>query len=139
MSACVCGRSPVVARGMCNTCYRRNRYRQICYGKWQGAQLVSSVGSVRRLRALQAVGYRISDLSTELGSKTVESLVLGTREQVQWETAQCIAELFDRLHATEGPSRLARARARSKGWPPGRFWDLTQIDNPTAKPRGVAA
>lgn len=132
-----CGVKRVWARGMCNTCYSAHRRRMLAYGRWEPEVLVSGVGSTRRLRALVAMGWRISDLSDELGfghpRSTVADLVAG-REVVKASTAARVSEVYVRLRAVPGTSRLAAQRARAKGWATPTAWDAAGIDDESAVP-----
>lgn len=135
---CSCGRGQVWARGLCNTCYKRHRTRMRAYGRWDPEQLVSAVGSTRKLQSLAAIGYRVCDLSIGIGCShprsTVPALMCGDMRQVRASTACRIDEMWRRLQMTPGPSRLARRRAEAKKWAPPLAWDPDRIDDPAAEP-----
>lgn len=96
-----------------------------------------AIGVKRRIQALMAMGFTSEHLARELGVpdnlvrywyRKAKTVYIGTYENV--------AALFDRLEFTEGPSPLAKARARKKGWAPPLAWD-DNIDVSTAEPQGV--
>lgn len=93
-----------------------------------------ALGSVRRLRALVAIGYQVNQLAAALGSHLshVRLLLNGHTETVAARFARRIAETYDRLSMTPGTSERSRARAQRLGWAPPLAWD--DIDDPAAVP-----
>lgn len=105
-------------------------------GQLPAAQ-VDATGSHRRLQALQAIGYGRKELAALLGyaSPDHSSLSeLGFRPQVHREFAAQVAELYEGLCMTPGPSRSVRIRARNRGCQPPLAWDGVDMDDPTAEP-----
>lgn len=100
-----------------------------------GAQ-IPSAGTVRRLRALTASGYTASDLAQRLGMhfQVVSRIQRGGQPGVTVRIARAVADLFDQLQMTPGPSEHAKTRARQLGWALPLEWDEDAIDNPSAKP-----
>ena len=99
---------------------------------------VDITGTTRRLRALVAVGYPQSDLCARLGITAGNSTSLFHAEgRVLAGTALRVAELYDQLFMTAGPSQAARDRAHRLGWAPPLAWDEDTIDDPAARPDGV--
>lgn len=99
--------------------------------------LVDSTGSIRRLRALARIGYGGPQITESLGladSTALSSLYSGKAKYVTARRALAIADLFNKLEMTEGPSRVARQRATVKGWPLPLQWDEDTIDDPAAPP-----
>ena len=98
---------------------------------------VPIVGAVRRVRALQRIGWSAEHLSLHLGlsSKwlgvTLGSNQSGKISRANWER---IASLYDEFSMTPGPSELTKARAIKAGWAPPLAWDDETIDNPRALP-----
>lgn len=97
---------------------------------------VSSMGTLRRLEALRALGYSIMTISRECGisEKTLRNpWYRGTT--VHRTTAEAVAAVYDRLHmiVPEGPyaKRERRAAAR-RGFVPPLAWD--DIDDPDETP-----
>lgn len=84
-----------------------------------------------------AWGYSSFMIADELGvTQSVVSNWL-MRESVTSETASRVANLFDRLSTTPGPSKSAATRAKRKGWPLPMEWDDDEIDDPSAQPGGA--
>lgn len=101
---------------------------------------IPSVGTVRRLRALYAIGYSGAVLAAGLGydSDTVCRYLTGTKSLVRAFTARKVADMFDNLQVCPPPpSRSAsRAinRARKLGWAVPLAWPEDRIDDPSARP-----
>lgn len=96
---------------------------------------VDITGTTRRLQALVAIGYTQAELARRLGITSANSTALFHAEgQVLAVTARRVADLYDRLSMTSGPSQAARARARKLRWAPPLAWDDDTIDNPAAHP-----
>lgn len=120
-------------RGMCRGHYNAARKYSINRQRWCR---YDSVGTERRLRALIAIGYTQSALAGMLNihPSYITKLCSNTRRQVNADTAQAVAALYDRLSMTPGPSQRARSHAHRRGWQPPLAWDDDQIDNPAAGP-----
>ena len=130
-----CGR-PAKVRGMCKSHYAADRKRRELLGQW--IPRTASVGVTRRLRALNALGYSQQDLADRLGThySWICKLMSNSRQQVNPDTVTRIADLYNQLSMTPGPSERARRAARIKGWAPPLAWDDDTIDNPDATPDG---
>lgn len=103
--------------------------------------LIPSTGTVRRLRALHAIGYTGSTLAGMLGAghgDMVRVLLYGSQPKVRAATARRVAEIFRELQLKPvPPSRVtSRAinRAKSLGWALPLEWDEDAIDDPSALP-----
>ena len=96
---------------------------------------VDACGTVRRLRALVAIGWTQNELCARIGVMPTNGcqLFLGNRDYVVAATAKRVAEVFDELSMTPGPSQRSRNRARQNRWAPPLAWD-DDIDNPDATP-----
>lgn len=95
---------------------------------------IPSVGTHRRLHALMAIGWRLTDIGAELGMSGQAVTSYLQRDTVQATSAVAVAELFNRWQLTPGPSDVARDRAQRKGWHPPLAWDEDTIDDPKAQP-----
>ncbi len=97
---------------------------------------VPSVGTVRRLRALSALGYSPTALGKRLAMAVgvVRELLEGGHTAVDVRTARRVAALFEELQMQPGPSAAARQSAAERGWAPPLAWDEHSIDNPAAEP-----
>jgi hypothetical protein len=104
--------------------------------------LVPSVGTVRRLRALAAIGWTLPEVAAAAGwtLPNLCDLVSSTNGQVTVRTARMVAALYERLSMTPpaGPGAArARARAGRRGWVPPLAWNEGAIDDPKARPHGM--
>lgn len=118
-----------------------NRYLQL-----SGAPAtVPSLGTVRRIQALQAIGYSQPDIAAESGvdlDTLRNPLLRGTT--VYSTTAARIAAAYERLCETPAPpsrnASYARTTARRSGWPPPGAWldidDPSEVPDPGWKPYG---
>lgn len=124
----------------CQEC-RDARRRYDRAHRLHGHGLVDSLGTVRRLRALSAIGWSQSYLAARLGKATsaVHILVVGRHDRVQRRIADAVAALYDELSMTPGPSEYARTTARRNGWAAPLAWDEDAIDQPDARPQGMAS
>lgn len=102
--------------------------------------LVPAVGTIRRLRALIAIGYHNAFLAERIGCgrKHLTSIIRGEHERCTAGVARRVDTLFHELQLTPAPnhplSRQARGRAKKSGWPPPLAWDEETIDDPTVEP-----
>jgi transcriptional regulator with XRE-family HTH domain len=100
--------------------------------------LIDPAGTRRRLRALAALGWPQRELAERLGMTKSAVGQLGVRHgRVNQATAGRIAELYEALCMTIGPSKRARDRAARNRWAPPLAWAEGTIDNPDAKPIAV--
>lgn len=105
----------------------------------RGPTMIPSVGSVRRLQALMAIGWRQEDIARAGGWKSKQCIQGVFRYPVvRPETARRIDEVFRALCMKPGPSQNIREYASRKGYVPPLAWD--DIDRDPApvetKPRG---
>jgi hypothetical protein len=136
MSHCTRCSQPRVARGLCKHHYAQHRYAMISRGQWTGR--VDSTGTARRLQALVALGYPQTYLWDRLTGdakrQNCHHLLMQARPTVNARTARKVAELYDELSMTPGPSDRSRRKAVYRGWAPPLAWDEDEIDNPEAHP-----
>jgi len=100
--------------------------------------LVSATGTVRRMRALVAIGYSARRLEQLLGlSKTTVYFLTSRpdrRPLVSAATRTAVVRLYDRLSMTPAPpsrsATIARNHATREGWLPPLAWDDDTIDSP---------
>ncbi|QIS13642.1 hypothetical protein [Nocardia arthritidis] len=94
---------------------------------------VPVIGAQRRLRALVAIGYPQAHLARELGLQpgNMGPLMHGDRSITVRRHRQ-IAEVFERLQMTPGPSQAARDYAHRRQWALPLQWDEDSIDDPNA-------
>lgn len=102
--------------------------------------LVPNVGTLRRLRALIALGYTNERIAAEMGMPRdhFTRLLDGSRTRCLAGTARRAADVFARLEETEPPdthaARRARTRAQRRGWLPPIVWNPDTIDDADAQP-----
>lgn len=97
----------------------------------------SHIGIQRRVQALAVMGWRQIDLAALLNTTQSQIHILSTRRAtaVTSGTATRVAELYERLCMTPGPSNQATAKALRRGWSPPLAWE--NIDDPTETPAQV--
>lgn len=98
---------------------------------------VSTVGPQRRIRALQTLGYSRKRLAEYLGYAAPSPASLSPvfwRNRIRRELAEHIAQLYERLCMTPGPSERTRLRARSTGYASPLAWEGHNLDDPTDEP-----
>ena len=109
------------------------------------AARVDATGTVRRLRALVAIGWSQNQLADRIGwtPTNFSTLIAGTRTQVAHQTATRVRALYEHLwdqHPPEAgrgrqdPAARARRYAAQRGWGPPLSWDDDTIDDPAAEP-----
>lgn len=93
-------------------------------------QLVSALGTVRRLQALAAAGHPRGALADRLGIApgNATRLFADTTIRVTAATARKVAALFEELKTTPGPSARAVNDGRRNHWPLPADLDLAAID-----------
>lgn len=130
----------------CRTAHRldrRARRRLIAYGRWQ--RFVPSVGTSRRLQALQTRGWTLHALGRHLGTTATAVMHLrdGKFDVTRVDVAERVRAAYDELWDVAPPSatrweRAAATRARSlaaeRGYLPPLAWDDDLIDDPDARP-----
>lgn len=91
-------------------------------------RLVDGTGTVRRIRALWAMGWRSADIAARCGwgsPQAISELAQPTtaRRGVFLGTAETVARVYDELCMTPGPSDMTRRRAVRNGYAPPLAWD----------------
>lgn len=77
-------------------------------------------------------GHSLGEVGRQLGITQQAVTQILSQESVAAQTAVKVADLFERLHMTVGPSSRARNYALRRGWHPALAWD--DIDNPDEAP-----
>jgi hypothetical protein len=98
--------------------------------------LVDPLGTRRRIQALMALGWTQSAIASTAGvsSVTVIDRLIRQVKQVRTSTAKQIADAYEQMSMTLGPSAVTRARAQRHGYPTPLCWD--NIDDPDEIPAG---
>jgi hypothetical protein len=131
----------------CDTCPKcrartnaARNYRLKAYGRWT-PYVVDATGTRRRIQALLALGWTLTDLGRRLGvtNRAIGHYSCGARREVLAGTARDVATLYDQLSMQPGPSAITRRRARQAGWHRPLCWDDDLIDDPTFQPVGCCS
>lgn len=123
---------------------RHRRYQYLRRVKSNGGQPLTQpgVGTVRRVKALCAIGWTQGELAARLGvtRSRVSNIIRNTRGVVLIDTARKVADLYDELSMVVPVGReatRARKQAAAKRWAPPLAWDDETIDDPKARPVGL--
>lgn len=95
-----------------------------------GARRVRNVGTARRLQALAANGWSLSEIARRRGTSTAALCTTLRHRTVTVDVARDVRELYRELAEQPGPSARARNRALAHGWAPPAMWDEDTIDDP---------
>lgn len=93
-------------------------------------------GTMRRVRALAALGWSSADIAeaAKVSRSTVAEIMRGGRKTVQAETAEAVAAVYRELGMRWAPKSreadLVRMHAQERGWPTPAAWDEHLIDLP---------
>lgn len=102
--------------------------------KRNAPRLVDGTGTRRRIRALQAIGWRTGEIAKASGTTAWQVQKLArTAVLVSVGTATAVAGAYEQLSGTPGPSDEVRRRSLTKGWAPPLAWD--DIDDPRDRPK----
>jgi hypothetical protein len=102
----------------------------------QPRRRIDNTGTIRRLRALAALGYSTRQLAVELGIsyEMVELLRRRRGGLITRDHAARVARVYNRLSGTPGGDETARKRAAFRRWPTPMAWEGIDIDDPAAVP-----
>lgn len=89
---------------------------------------IPSLGSVRRIQALAAIGWAQCMLGPMLDRDITFAHSITSRTVVRASTASMVDDLYRKLHMTPGPSDTARRVAKQRGWAPPLAWDDIDTD-----------
>lgn len=106
-------------------------------GQQPSIGFVPALGSIRRCRALYAVGHNADDIAAahpQLQLRTIDHVIRGDRRHVAAFVHQAIAEAYKALCQQSGNSARAKARASKEGWAGPDYWDHEDFDNPDFEP-----
>lgn len=103
-----------------------------------GVLLIDKTSTIRRVRALQALGWTLTHIAQEGGwcdGGSLMRLRSPKTGRVHVDTALRIAGVYRKLSGTPGPSERTRSYARRMGWAPPLAWN--NINDPSEVPQGV--
>lgn len=98
------------------------------------ARDVDATGTVRRLRALVAIGWPLATVAPAAGlhRDQIARISRGGEPHVRAATADAVAAVYRSWCSRPGPSARARTTAARRGWHGPLAWD--DIDDPNAEP-----
>lgn len=97
--------------------------------------LISSLGTLRRIHALARAGHTLRSLDARLGYQRSRcSKLIQRGGLIAREVAEEIRGLYEELDGQTGPSTLTTHRAVAAGWEPHDAWNADTIDDPDATP-----
>lgn len=105
----------------------------------RGPMTIPALGTQRRIRALQAIGWRITDIAEALDLGVHRGVCaplwqLMNREHTTRNTAERVNALYEQWSMTPGPAFVRnRGMSERKGYLPPLAWD--DIDDPAEQPR----
>lgn len=91
-------------------------------------------GTVRRIHALQAIGWTLADIGDRLGVRYAAVGNIGRRGSVQALTARRVRDVYAALELTPGPSLITARRAAARGWARPVDWEGVDLDDPASTP-----
>lgn len=122
--------------------YRRSVWRKR-YARRTDRLYIDATGTIRRVRALMALGWRLTDIehalgrpATTSGGTWVHNLIRGPMTEgrkVHIDNARAIAAVYDQLCMTPGPSRKTAKLAVTRGWVAPLGWDDIDTDPEPAR------
>jgi hypothetical protein len=97
---------------------------------------VPALGSIRRCRALIAIGHRFKDIAeaSPLDPATVRHLVNGRPNTISAPTADGINTAYAALRDHRGNCQRSLNRAAQQNWAGPEYWDDEDFDNPDFTP-----
>lgn len=105
----------------------------------QAGRTVPKTGTVRRARALVAIGWTYYEIEARAGLARGYLRLITNRDQARClaSVAVAVADVYDDMSMQPGPSNRQRVFARNRGWAPPLCWDESTIDDPAATPIGA--
>lgn len=130
----------------CDACREYGRL----YEYWRSAQhrqgkvlRVPALGSIRRIHALQALGWSARLIGEHAGYSDQWAPAILRRRYLSTSTAAKVSAVYDALSMRTPPTRTAsermavgktRAYAARQGWLPPLAWNDEDLDRPEARP-----
>ncbi|MFB7899900.1 hypothetical protein ACFC1B_26630 [Streptomyces xiamenensis] len=125
-----------IKNGLSNGCQRDQALRILAVQPGQGVRQLDATGTIRRIRALYAIGHGQQAIADAAGIERyyVSRLIGDAPLRVSSRLAGQIARAYRTLSRTPGDSKRAATRARREGWHSPAAWDGDAIDDPCALP-----
>lgn len=101
---------------------------------------VNATGSIRRVRALIAIGHDLISIAKAIGitDTALGRIINNEHERITARNAHAITALYSKWAITPGTSIRSRNRAAALGWHGPMAWDADTIDDPNAEPETAA-
>ena len=116
--------------------YDKRSYHERSHGITRS---IDNTGFIRRIRALQAMGWSFNDIAQRIGiPRTCLTAKTRNHTRVYVSTFRRMVAVYDELSMIPGPSIRSINAAKRNGWAPPLAWD--DIDDPDERPNlGAAA
>lgn len=125
-------------RGLTQSCRRDRALRILAVtpGDFDAPAERPVLGSMRRIRALYAIGHNHETIGAAAGlaPSVISHIANGHHQIVRGTNAAAIHAAYRTLAWQTGTSSRARSRARAGGWAGPLAWDPSTIDDPSAQP-----
>jgi DNA-binding XRE family transcriptional regulator len=100
----------------------------------QSGMMIPNIGTRRRIHALMAIGWTQEELGSRLGVTKTAISVISRNVHVRYETWRAIADMYEQLSGTPGPSDLLATKSRQRGFAVPMAWEGRDIDHPDHMP-----
>lgn len=119
--------NPKTAAGIMRACPERSNAPRWTY--------LDATGTIRRGRALVAMGYQVKDLAQAVGlaHDPLSRILNRDPKSVRAQTARAMTALYGTWSRVPGPSQRSRDYAQTRGWFSPAAWD-GDMDDPTVAP-----
>ncbi|MFD3594392.1 hypothetical protein ACFWU5_16835 [Nocardia sp. NPDC058640] len=95
---------------------------------------VLAIGAIRRLRALQAIGWTMQAVADHAGEKRTTIANLGHHPTITYARWKQVADVYDQLSGQLGTNDRTRNWAKKRCWPTPLAWEGVNIDHPDSTP-----
>lgn len=95
-----------------------------------GNRRIRNIGTARRLQALAAAGWSLSEIARRRGTSTAALCATLRHRTITVDLAREIRDLYRDLVDQPGPSARARSHALAQGWSSPAMWDEDTIEDP---------
>lgn len=110
-----------------------HRALSVTYAPGEASNFVPARGTVRRIRALMAMGHQLNTIARMSGINVAHAsdLLNNKMPTVKQATYMAVKATFEELQDTHGPSVRNRLRGKRERWAVPAAWD--DIDNPNER------
>lgn len=98
-----------------------------------------AVGAIRRIHALQALGWRLVDIEKRTGLTAPQLKAILGETRTSYTRWKIICAAYEQMSGEPGPSVNTRARAKYLGYAAPLAWEDLDIDHPDTQPDWRAA